>query len=311
MEKLIGKYINGNYNVMLFDKGTKIRTLTDPAVGHKVEFPESIDIKITNKCELNCPYCHEDSNMEGSHADLNLPFIDTLQPYTELAIGGGNPLLHPDLIPFLRKLKDRKIIANITVNQDQLNIELLNYLIAEDLVKGIGISVNRFDSKVFEFANNYEHAVLHVIAGVITVPTLIQYKNTKVLILGYKQLRRGVDYYSDWVEENLFYLNKELPAIKHHFKVISFDNLAITQLNVEQVFSNEWGGMYMGNDGQFTMYIDMVNKKYAKSSTSNERYDIIDNIKEMQILQGTRLSTVMDISKRIVSIINNALWEVV
>ena len=49
--------------------------------------------------------CHEQSGPHGVHGDLNNPLLDTLHPYTELAIGGGNPLEHPDLIPFLQKMK--------------------------------------------------------------------------------------------------------------------------------------------------------------------------------------------------------------
>ena len=37
----------------------------------------------------------------------------------------------------------------------------------------------------------------------------------------------------------------------------------------------------MGDDGQFTMYIDMVNKEFASSSTSVLRFDLTDNIREM------------------------------
>ena len=35
------------------------------------EFPESIDLKITNYCENNCKYCYANSNKEGKHANKN------------------------------------------------------------------------------------------------------------------------------------------------------------------------------------------------------------------------------------------------
>ena len=37
----------------------------------------------------------------------------------------------------------------------------------------------------------------------------------------------------------------------------------------------------MGTDGQFTMYVDLVEKKFSKSSTSNKRFDLLNNIEEM------------------------------
>ena len=37
----------------------------------------------------------------------------------------------------------------------------------------------------------------------------------------------------------------------------------------------------MGDDGQYTMYVDMVNREFAKSSTSTERWPLMDDIKPM------------------------------
>ena len=99
--KLLGTYQNGNYTVKIYDNGTKIRE--NDLDFFEPDTVESMDIKITNSCDKMCPFCHEASTPDGKHGDiLNLPFLDTLHPYTELAIGGGNPLSHPDLIPFLR-----------------------------------------------------------------------------------------------------------------------------------------------------------------------------------------------------------------
>ena len=89
-------YRNGNYTVY-FNKsnGTKIRKndldFLEP------EFPESFDCKITNRCYHNCFMCHEDSVSDGKHGNINHEFFKTLRPHTEIAIGGGNPLEHPQL----------------------------------------------------------------------------------------------------------------------------------------------------------------------------------------------------------------------
>lgn len=100
--ELLGAYRNGNYRTLIMDDGTKIRKTKDdeflPA------FAENMDIKITNKCNMNCPMCHEGSTENGRHGDImNEKFIDTLHPYQEIAIGGGDITTHPDLIPFLQK----------------------------------------------------------------------------------------------------------------------------------------------------------------------------------------------------------------
>lgn len=39
--------------------------------------------------------------------------------------------------------------------------------------------------------------------------------------------------------------------------------------------------LYMGDEGQYTFFIDAVNKKFAVSSLSEEQYDLMDNVDDM------------------------------
>lgn len=55
---LIGRYRNGNYDVLIFEDGTKVRK--NDLDFFEAESPESMDIKITNQCDMGCPMCHED-----------------------------------------------------------------------------------------------------------------------------------------------------------------------------------------------------------------------------------------------------------
>ena len=66
--------------------------------------------------------------------------------------------------------------------------------------------------------------------------------------------------------------------------MVSFDNLAIEELSVKRLLSeNEWNEFYMGDDGTMTYYIDMVERKFARSSTADfdKRYDLLDNVDDM------------------------------
>lgn len=103
-----------------------------------------MDLKITNKCHNNCRFSHENSTSSGNHGDiLSESFIDKLHPYTEIAIGGGNPLEHPDLEAFLRKLKRLKMIPSMTVRQNDFmdNLDFIRRLQAKSLIYGLGISL--------------------------------------------------------------------------------------------------------------------------------------------------------------------------
>lgn len=284
MQQILSNYKNGNYYVRLYSNGTKEKFTNDDFFD--AEFPDSIDLKITNYCDLNCPMCHEKSSETGTHADLSAEFIDTLCSGTELAIGGGNPLSHPNLTEFLEKLKNKQIIANLTINEQHLlkNIDKMQFLIDNKLIWGLGISLNEYNEKTFEFARKNKNVVFHLILGITTTNLLkkLYDKNYKILLLGYKKFGRGEEYFSEKIENEISNFEKEILTIFSHFNAVSFDNLALTQLKLKSKLSPKiWEEFYMGDDGESTMYIDLVNKQFALSSTSTNRFPLMQNIKDM------------------------------
>lgn len=281
---LLHCYQNGNYNVSLYSDGTKIRFSLDDEF--KPVFPESIDVKITNKCDNNCKMCHENSNIDGMHGNLNSKFFSSLPRGIELALGGGNCLLHPDLFSFLKRMKTQGVICNMTINQHHFkkNLNLIKQLLDEKLIYGLGISVcDMCDvNDIISFCDEQTNCVIHIIAGAIdyNVLTTLYDHNLKVLILGYKIFGRGEEFYSDNVRKNIDFFRENILDISKHFSIVSFDNRAVKLLNIESKFEN-FDKFYMGDDGEFTMYIDLVNQKFAQSSTSYIRYDLKDSILEM------------------------------
>lgn len=288
---ILGSYINGNYKVIMLSDGTKIRLNNeDKFVPEK---PESIDLKITNYCDMNCPFCHEGSSENGIHGDImHLKFIDTLNPFTEIAIGGGNPLSHPDLDEFLSFLYYKNIIANMTVNIQHFrdNYERLKLMSEDGVIKGLGISAtDRLSETDIAMIRSISNSVVHVINGVTRIQDLYRMSNRglKVLILGYKNFRRGGSYlHNRSVHDSMSIMHSYIKTIidDKWFNVISFDNLAIKQLDIDKVISpDEFNKMYMGDDGQFTMYIDAVEGKFCKSSVVkvDKRYDLMDDIADM------------------------------
>lgn len=287
--KLIGRYINGNFRTTILSDGTKIRETEEDCF--LPAFAECNDVKITDKCDGGCAFCYEGCTSNGKHGDiLSYKFLDTLHPYTELALN-GNDLTHPDLIPFLEKLKEKKVIANMTVNQIHFERcqDMIRSLVDNGLINGLGVSLREPTKEFISLIKTYPNAVVHVINGILK-PTDVEAmadNNIKMLILGYKQMRRGADWYNadcenitrlqDWLSINL-------KDIIEHFAVVSFDNLAIEQLNVKSLLSDEeWEEFYMGSDSEFTFFLDLVEKKFSKNSIApeNERYDILDSIDEM------------------------------
>lgn len=273
---IINKYQNGNTTVTIYEDGTKIREFDNTP---EIYFPESLDVKITNYCDLECKYCHENSTIKGEHADLKKlrAVLISLPAGVELAIGGGNPLDHPNLIEFLIWCQERGLICNITVNQRHLKKHLatLETLIEEELIYGLGISIVNNHYKEIEYLKTLtNNIVYHVIAGVNDISeldSLSSIGNCKVLILGYKNFGRGINYYSKEVDKNIELWQKQLPLYLGKFS-ISFDNLALEQLNVQSMIpKNIWNSFYMGDDFSFTMYIDAVKQEYGPTSKSLDR----------------------------------------
>ena len=303
--KLIGKYVNGNYKVMLLEDGTKIRfndldNLT-PA------FAESMDVKLTDKCSVGCIFCYENSSPNGKHSDImNQAWIQSVHPYTELAIN-GNDMDHPQLEEFLKFMKEKKVIVSMTLNLKQFlkNIDKVDRYVNEKLIYGLGISIpgcfdgNADTDKIFDTIAKYDNAVLHLINGIISPEFITQYQDKlskcKILILGYKNVGRGIAYRKnadEYVTRNIEWLKQNFIDMQKSgkFKLVSFDNLAIEQLELEKQIKEHpelglnWENLYMGDDGDYSFYIDAVNKTFSLNSTVSKdiRYDINDmNVDEM------------------------------
>lgn len=287
---LLGRYKNGNFVTTILSDGTKIRETKDDEF--IPSFAENMDIKICNYCDMGCKFCHEGSTINGKFGNiLNEKFIDTLHPYQEVAIGGGDATSHPDLIPFLKKLKEQKVIANITVNQIHFEKkhELIKKLVDEKLIYGLGVSLVNPTKHFIELIKQYPNAVIHVINGVLKPLDIkvLENNDLKMLILGYKHLRRGNEYFEteqNDIETKQQWLYENLEDIIQKFQVVSFDNLAIEQLDVKRLLTQEeWDEFYMGDDGKVTYYVDMVERKFAQSSTApfDKRYDLLDSVDDM------------------------------
>lgn len=285
-----GVYKNGNSICKInLDDGTKIRETKDDH--WDLEFPESLDLNIGNRCDGGCPFCYINASPDGIDAELlDVPFIDTLRPYTEVAIN-GNSVDHPQLIPFLKKLRDRKILANITVNQKHFerHEDLLWELYSDELVKGVGISLVNPTNHFIASVQKFPTAVIHTINGILTKEDVEKLSDfgLKILILGYKNLGRGISYnkhYYQKVADNQIWLYDHLVELPSLFKVVSFDNLAIEQLDVRRILSDEeWDSFYLGDEGTASMYVDLVTGKFGVSSLcpESEMRPILPDIKDM------------------------------
>lgn len=287
-------YKNGTYTVIIDETGTK------KYVGEVfiADFPDSLDLKITEQCLHGCPFCHENSEKSGKHGDLEQLVLNLkgLPKGVELAVGGGNALLHPNLKDFLIKIKDHfKVALTIhwkdLVNEDTKKI--LEDIIKEELITSLGISLADIKGKVLNEVDQINQmfpkdsfkifsniiTVFHVIPGVTPFKIFKKilwdaFSYSRILVLGFKQFGRAkkselpIKDFEEWKNCIQDYNKRGGSFLKLH-KTLAFDNLALEQLDIKNIVSKEtWEESFMGEEFTHSMYVDACKGEYAPTSRS-------------------------------------------
>jgi len=99
----------------------------------ELDYPEFYDVKITDYCTGQCPYCYQNSMPNIAHYNNIVSKIQSFfgkmseneKPF-QVAIGGGNPNQHPDFIKALKIFYEMGITPNYTTNGMGLTLKILN-----------------------------------------------------------------------------------------------------------------------------------------------------------------------------------------
>lgn len=275
---------NGNYWFGYGLAGDKLRfSITKDA--NTPQYPELIDLKITNKCNNKCQFCYMDSNMKGKHADIkflktiiqSLSYDENYERRIEFSVGGGNVILYPHLEDLFRYMKEHKHIINTTVNARDLHTITSNkklFKLFEECVNGIGISVSNDEDVelvknfVKPFDNKkglYKNYIIHLIPEYLGVEKTRKYCTElsgyyNFLFLGYKMNGRG---------QNITpytFTNKELKILFDGFYNISLDTSFASKYYTWLKDNFETEHTITLNEGEYSMYIDGITQNAYKSS---------------------------------------------
>ena len=85
--------------------------------------PELVDISISNHCSKGCGFCYRDSKPDNSFMSINdyKYVLNSLKHpkygnVFQVALGGGEPLEHPDFLEIINLTKQFNIVPNFTTN---------------------------------------------------------------------------------------------------------------------------------------------------------------------------------------------------
>ncbi len=177
--------------------------------------PTLVDMQITSVCTQGCPHCYASSVYRGEH----MPFGDMCRIFDDcakagvlqIALGGGDPLLHPNFVDAIRAVRERGMVPNVTTSGAYFTDENLQALrkycgaVALSL-EGVGrrYSARRalgwkgFLAALSRLQENDIHTVLQVTVGssnLETVPDIVKFALTQklygVIFLAYKPVGRG------------------------------------------------------------------------------------------------------------------------
>jgi hypothetical protein len=297
------KISKGNNYWVLFNTSTgdKIHFGGDGVV-EKADFPELVDLKITDRCDCHCNYCYQGSTPNGKIADYkdidDLIFAFKEMGVLEVALGGGDPLTYPKFNLLLKKFRANRIIPNFSTKDYEELVTNKNFKSIIENSGAIGISVSNFyelktayhllfsacylaelDERYFR-QKNINKIVFQVIPGIIwpaDVENIIEYMrhNTfKVLFLGpkFKGRASSLDKSNTLsrVKETIPYI---ISGIKEYPGMISVDtslaNLMEKDLNKIKADKRT----YYTEEGKFSMYVDAVNKTCGSCSFADKYAD--------------------------------------
>lgn len=311
MKNITDKVKNGNYYILygdMFYRKEKLRLQVDSIPDMIPEFPELVDMKLTDACEHNCPFCYMASTPNGKHAKLDdvCEIVNSFKNKTEFALGGGNVLLHPKFNEIVKFIQNNGHIVNITIRYDDVETIKKNKSLKDAIkkyVSGIGISVQKskdvdtaegFISEMLELG---KHISLHIIPEMLGIKksteildsmnnindflkankkqnNVVGTNKCKVLFLGMKSTGRAKNL------KHKFLTDSELNVLKEKSRY---------QFNVDTSFINtyyEWFKKHYSDseqffltkhEGEYSMFIDAVNcKAYTSSYKDDGAIDIFN-----------------------------------
>ena len=269
--------------------------------------PELVDIKITDFCPFGCAYCYQGSTHKGKHAEKqvlsSLPSILGGMKVFEVAIGGGEPTLHPDFISMLGNFRYYNIVPNFTtkslawLRDEKQRKPILEacgafaYSVTRatdvhELVKMLHKYDIETDGYSYKPAKATVQYVLECGGDLEGILRAASNAGLRITLLGFKDTGFGKDFKKvseDWIE-----IVQKVKEDKSRWLNLGVDTAIIQKYGNE--IKSKLGvhdALFTAQEGKFSMYIDAVEKRVAPSSYCAEnQYVPFENRKERELIES-------------------------
>ena len=276
------------------ENGYKVRLSFDfnSVAPEKSTIPELIDIKLTDYCPYECTFCYQGSTKEGRHVDTESfkEIINQLHEYGvfEIALGGGEPTLHPHFDELINYINEKNIVVNITTRNTTWIKKYIDELFEgfsnfgyKPKIKAVAISTE--DTEIIDQIDTYinkvsrkerrryvsideikKHIQFQYIVGINEKLESILLKcifdQYRVTLLGYKTTNRGSllkPKKEEWM--------KVVQKLGWGRSCVGIDTVLAKEC--EGIMSKEFDRLLLEkHEGRFSCYIDAVNYKIGPSS---------------------------------------------
>lgn len=293
---------------ILFDRDTGLKITVsfkdNPAEYKYANIPELVDLKITDVCPYACVYCYQGSTHKGAHGEKLESWVSALAHagVFEVAIGGGEPTLHPE---FTRLLESKKKYAygsamgDLILNFTTRNFEWLQ--VHADLVSAtcgaFAVSVDKQSDverllKLFAGTDLRNKCTVQYVMGAADdydferILEACGEEGLPLTLLGYKMTGRGATAKKKSLirvvlQEGLDWIK----AVKKAKSTIAIDTALAAR--VPKGTFPEY--MIRRTEGTHSMYIDMVTQQAGISSYHSEHMQPVEMHKVGEMFKALQL----------------------
>jgi len=181
--------------------------------------PVSIVWNVTNRCNLNCLHCHQDSSPTPSYHELTtsqaLKGVDNMSDagVAILALSGGEPLLRSDLYDIISRANDSGMLCTIASNGTLLTADVAKRL-AETGIRRVEIGLDGAKAETHDFLRNKSGSFEATIEGIKNCAA-VGFDELAVTMTLHSRNAGELEATMDLAERlgaTRFYLNRLIPA---------------------------------------------------------------------------------------------------